>query len=72
LNKVVLITAPQLVALSKNVITWTGVTNQTYTVQASSNLTSWAVAGAVTSASANFTFTNAASASSRFFRVVYP
>ena len=72
LNKVVLITAPQLVARPNKQITWTGVSNQTYTVQSSSNLTSWAVEGSATSASSQFMFTNASAVSPRFFRVVYP
>jgi hypothetical protein len=72
LNQVVLITAPQLVALPNQRITWTGVTNQTYTVLASANLSSWAVAGSITSPTADFTFTNTSGASSRFFRVTYP
>jgi hypothetical protein len=38
LRKVVLITAPQLIALSSQWVTWTGVSNQTYTVESSSNL----------------------------------
>jgi hypothetical protein len=72
LKKVVLITAPQLVPLSGKRITWTGVSNQTYTVQSSSNLTSWAAVGLVTSSNSNFAFTNTASASPRFLRVTYP
>jgi hypothetical protein len=72
LKKVVLITAPQLVAQSEKRITWAGVSNQTYTVQSSSNLISWTAAGSVTSSNSNFAFTNTASASPRFFRVTYP
>jgi hypothetical protein len=72
LKKVVLITAPQLVALSDKRITWTGVPNQTYTVQSSSNLTSWTTAGSATSANSDFAFTNTASISPNFFRVTYP
>ena len=72
LKKVGLITAPQLVALPDNRITWTGVSNQTYTVQSSSNLASWTALGSATSATASFVFTNTSSASPRFFRVGYP
>ena len=72
LNQVVLVTASQLVAWPNQLVTWTGVSNQTYTVQSSSNLINWTVASAVTSASASFTFTNTARATSLFFRVVYP
>jgi hypothetical protein len=72
LNKVVLVAAPQLVSHSNKIFTWTGVSNQTYTVQSSSNLTSWATASSVTSVTTNFAFTNSSTASSRFFRVSYP
>jgi hypothetical protein len=72
LKKVVLITAPQLVARADGLITWTGVSNQTYTVQSSSNLTTWAMEGSVTSTNSQFTFTNTTAAPARFFRVVYP
>jgi hypothetical protein len=72
LNRVVLVPAPQLVARTNKVINWTGVSNQTYTVQSSSNLTAWAAAGTATSANTNFFFTNSSAASPRFFRVSYP
>jgi hypothetical protein len=72
LRKVLLITAPQLSALPDNRIVWTGVSNQTYTVLSSSNLIDWPVAGAVTSATSDFVFTNTSSASAQFFRVTFP
>ena len=72
LKNVTLVTVPKLVAFSDRRITWTGGSNLTYTVQSSSNLTVWAVAGSATSTTSQFTFTNTASASPRFFRVVYP
>ena len=67
-----LITAPQLIALSEKLVTWTGVSNQTYTVQSSYNLLQWAVEGSVFSPNSQFVFTNTSSASPRFFRVAYP
>ncbi len=72
LKKIMLITAPQLVVLSDRLITWTGVPNQTYTVQSSSNLTTWTVESSATAADSQFSFTNNSSLSPRFFRVVYP
>ena len=72
LKKVVLITAPQLVVLPDRLITWAGVSNQTYTVQSSSNLTTWAVEGSATSTNSQFMFTNTSAAPAGFFRVVYP
>jgi len=72
LKKVVLVTAPQLVALSDKLISWAGVSNQTYTVQGSSNLVNWSVAGIASSATSNFVFTNNTGASPQFFRVTHP
>ena len=72
LNQVALILPPQLVVLPNQQITWTGVPQQTYTVQSSSNLVSWTMETSVTSATANFIFTNFSTASPRFFRVVHP
>jgi hypothetical protein len=72
LKKVALITAPQLGALSDRLITRTGVSSLAYSVPSSSNLTTWAVKGSATSTTSQFTFTNTASTSPRFFRVVYP
>jgi hypothetical protein len=72
LNKVALIPVPHLVLLPNKAFTWTGVSNQIYNVQFSSNLTTWATASSATSATANFFFTNNSTASPRFFRVVYP
>ena len=72
LNQVALILPPQLVVLPNQQITWTGVPQQTYTVQSSSNLVSWTMETSVTSATANFIFTNFFTASPRFFRVVHP
>ncbi|MEJ0089212.1 MAG: hypothetical protein WDM80_05620 [Limisphaerales bacterium] len=72
LKNIVLIAAPQLIALSDKLITWTGVSNQTYTVQSSSNLTTWVVESSITAAGSQFVFTNNSSSPLRFFRVVYP
>ena len=72
LKKVMLINAPQLLAQPNKLITWTGVANQTYSLQSSSNLLNWVAESSVTSATTNFTFTNTSSASPRFFRAVYP
>lgn len=72
LNKVVLVNAPQLALHPNKIFTWTGVANQTYTVQTSSNLTTWATAASVNSTSTSFAYTNNATASPRFFRVTYP
>jgi hypothetical protein len=52
-------------------LTVTGQTNQTYEIQATQNFITWTVIGTVitgTNGSFNFTDTNAASFSSRFYR----
>ena len=72
LRKVALVLAPQLAALANNRITWTGVSNLAYTVQSSSNLTTWVLEGSASSTTSQITFTNSSSAPPRFFRVVYP
>jgi len=71
----VTVPAPYLVMASTNVISWQGVSNATYSVQASTNLgnTNWLTIGTATSTSTNFSYTNASpGAVQRFFRVTYP
>jgi hypothetical protein len=71
---VALILPPQLAISASGVVSWTGVTNQTYTVQASTNLTgtSWTTVGTATSQNGSFLFTNSLPQPIQFFRVVYP
>jgi hypothetical protein len=71
-QKITLISAPQLSASTNGVITWTGIPNQTYTVQTSSDLQNWNSAGTAASTSSQFSYTNNSPATVRFFRVVYP
>ena len=68
---VALIQPPKLAIAAPGIVSWTGVSNQTYTVLAGTNLTSWGSAGAATSANNSFRFTNSIPAN-QFFRVVYP
>lgn len=72
LRQVVLITAPQLFARPDKVITWTGVSNLTYTVESSTNLIDWTTEGSAISASDAFSFTNTSGNSPGFFRVTCP
>ncbi len=72
LRRIALVTAPRLTASSAQAICWNGVSNQTYTVQVSTNLTEWATAGAVSSTTSQFCFTNPPASPRKFFRVVYP
>jgi len=72
LRKVVLITPPQLTYDGDQVLRWTGVAGQSYTVLASSNLVTWEAVQTVTAAGSDFSYTNSANAPVRFFRVSYP
>ncbi len=72
LQQVTLVTAPHLVAASDRLIRWTGVPNLGYTVQSSSNLTSWAAVGSASSSNGQITFTNSVANGPIYFRVVYP
>ncbi len=71
-RNVTLVLPPTLSMPVPGVLSWTGVSNQTYTVQTSSNLTAWSNAGTATSTSNLFSFTNSMVSSGQFFRVVYP
>jgi hypothetical protein len=66
-----LVLPPKLTMPSPGIVSWTGVSNQTYHVQTSTNLINWVAAGASTSQNNTFLFTNTSPAS-QFFRVVYP
>lgn len=55
------------------ILRWQGVSNVTYTVLASTNLTNWSSIGTATSATASFAFTNLINGnSSQMYRVRYP
>jgi endonuclease/exonuclease/phosphatase family metal-dependent hydrolase len=68
----VTVPAPILTSRSANVFSWQGVSNLTYSIQASTNLPSFQTVGSATSTGTNFSFTNTAPGDKRFFRVVYP
>lgn len=72
LRSVALILPPKLALLSPGGFSWTGVSNQTYRVLASTNLLAWTAAGTVTSASNTFRFTGTPGPAQQYFRVVFP
>jgi hypothetical protein len=72
LRDIVLITAPSVTIQDAKTICWKGVDKQSYTVQVSTNLIEWDIAGSVTSSTPSFCFTNDSPAAIRFFRVAYP
>ncbi len=67
-----LILPPKLTMPVPGVVAWTGVSNQTYTVQASTNLTGWNTVGTATSQNNSFLFTNSVPQSNQFFRAAFP
>lgn len=71
-RSVAVIKPPLLTSTAPGVITWSGVTNVAYSVQASANLTTWTNVGTVTSATRTFTFTNNPSPAANFLRVAFP
>jgi len=71
-RSVTLILPPQLTMSVPNVVAWTGVSNQTYTVQASTNLTNWNTVGTAISQNNSFLFTNNSSQLKEFFRTSFP
>jgi len=72
-TNLVTVTAPQLEIVSANVIRWTGLSQLAYSVQTNASLGSWGTAGAATSSTSDFWFTNPVPVGGRnFFRVVYP
>lgn len=71
-RKITLVRPPTLSSPQPGVISWTGVSNATYTVQASSNLTTWSTIGSATSANGLFNFTNSSLRPFQFLRVAYP
>jgi hypothetical protein len=72
LQSVVFLAAPTVAMTSPGVLAWTGVSNQTYQVQASTNLVGWTNVGAATSTSNLFYFTNSANQPAQYFRVALP
>ncbi len=63
---------PVLALASTNILRWQGLSNVTYSVQASTNLSNFLAVGTATSTTTNLVFTNQTSGAQRFFRVVYP
>jgi hypothetical protein len=51
---------------------WTGLTNVTYTVQATTNLGTWATLGKVAGSQTNFDFIDPSAGTFRFYRVTVP
>ena len=72
LRRVALIMPPRLTMGAPGTISWSGVSNQTYHVQVSTNLTDWNSAAATTSLNNSFQFTTNTSQPHQYFRVVFP
>ncbi len=72
IGRIALIRPVFLSCRSPGVISWMGVAKESYTVQASLNLTVWTNLATVTSLEDTFSFTNNIPPSIEFLRVVYP
>jgi hypothetical protein len=72
LRKIVLVTAPTLTFRNEGLLCWQGVSNQTYLVQSSTNLSDWATLGAAVSPTVDFCFTNTPLQPQQFFRLLSP
>ena len=68
----VTVPSPTLVLNSTNILRWQGLSNVTYSVQASTNLPTFSTVGTAVSTTTNVSFTNQTGSALRFFRVVYP
>lgn len=71
-RRLVLIRPPLLTISAPGVVSWSGSSNLSYRVQASSNLVTWADRDLVTSPKDTFSYTNTATETPTFLRVVYP
>ncbi len=72
LRQIALIPAPRLVIRQNGLVCWQAVSNQTYTLQASTNLSDWTDVGIAISASADLCFTNDLTLPQRFYRLSFP
>jgi hypothetical protein len=72
LQRIQLVRPPTLALSGTRVVSWTGVSNVTYTIYTSTNLTTWRSNATVTSASDTFCYTNNVLQAAQFLRVEYP
>lgn len=71
LRKITLVLPPTLSMSKLGIVTWVGISNLTYHVLSSTNLTTWNTAGTSTSSNNSFSFTNNATPR-QFFRIAFP
>lgn len=72
LAAVVLVQPPRLSLAADGRLSWSGVPEQTYTVEFSPDCREWTPAGRITSATGEFVFPSPLEAGAGFFRVVHP
>jgi len=72
LQRIQLVQPPRLAFSGTGVVSWTGVSNVTYTIHTSTNLSTWKTSATVTSASDTFRYTNNVLEAAQFLRVEYP
>ena len=72
IRNVSFIGAPALFINPADIVTWTGISNQVYEVQVTSDLMTWTNAAAIASANSTFSYTNSTGRSPQFYRVIVP
>lgn len=73
ITNVIPVDPPALSFEHPGILHWQGISNLTYSVFVSTNLTSWDLIGTATSTTPAFSFTNLIGThSQRFYRVTYP
>lgn len=72
IRQVMLVQPPSLRQVSSEVVSWSGISNVTYRVEASTNLVDWANVGDVSSVSSDFFYTNSTTVPLQFHRLAFP
>ena len=71
-RRLVLVRPPELTMPAPGVVSWLGISNLNYRVQASSNLVTWTDVGMAASTTDTISYTNTAIQPHEFLRVAYP
>lgn len=71
-RRLALVRPPFLTTSAAGAVSWIGISNLSYRVEASSNLIDWVDQGVATSPTDTFSYTNTATQSIEFLRVVHP
>ncbi len=72
IRQVILVQPPSLRQVSSEVVSWSGISNLTYRVEASTNLVNWTSVGDVSSLTSDFFYTNGTPVPLQFHRLAFP